>query len=1084
MATQTATIVVTDLAHSTDTRVELGEERADELRRSHDRLLSEVVVTAGGTVIKGLGDGLLVSFAGAAEAVGAAVTLQQAIETLGRRERLDLAIRVGVSSGDVAFEAGDSFGTPVVEASRLCDAARPGQILIADVVRVLARGRGGHDVTPVGVLELKGLPDSVEVYEVRWEPVRTPGDLRARSPYVGRVSERRTLVGRFEAAAGGAGDLVLVTGEPGIGKTRLVEEVCAEVAGDGNVTVLVGGCHDGDVVAYAPFVEALSAWVRRTSVETVARLLGAEAPVVGRIVPAIKATLPEVGEPIPVPAEEATARLHDAVRLVFERLAEESPVVLVLDDLHWADESTVGLTRAVARQARLSRMLVVATYRDTDLDRRHPLAKALPLLRREVEPTRIALDGLVLDDVRSMLEQLADHEVTEPFVQLLTRQTDGNPFFIREMLLHLTESGLLRFEGGRWVADDDIGLAIPEGVREVVGKRLSQLSDAANSLLTVGSLFEVAFPLSVAASVAKLEEDEALDAVDEALAARVVQPSAVFDHYAFTHALFRQTLQEELNLSRQVRLHRAIAEGLEKALGAEPSPDEAASLARHWQLSAALPGSERGVPYALAVARHAIDRYAPREAYDAYATALELLPEGDERELPVRLDKTEAALLAGIPEPEIVAEARELGHLAAATHGEAAAADALARVTRFAIPLGDHGCTWTLASEGRQWLDPNRRDSTWLVLRTLELDEADFHDPDQPGIPLDSPARRQVHDIFEHLDPADRPGLPMAPSSREVALRFVEDGRRANIEIIGLWYAMWSAGEFRALADEYHNDLAKVREVGSSQSEAFMLAVLSRTFAVLGLHEEADEALARGFGLLDRIPDNTNPAFQLFAAQQALAYIRGVKVGATDLSLLGEMADRPSTRWAALAIEAANAAAFARHGSVEEALHSLERILIGIARAPGWAPNYPFVVAEAASSLFSLNRADHAEIIEANLREKVLEPDLRYDLVDSRVAMAQLCSVTGRAGEASFWFDEAERVLTEEGCGPLLVSLNHDRALTHLRLGHDGDSEQFRAALASARSGCQHPAMVPWLERLDTLEAEAATHPIGPIGLR
>lgn len=279
---------------------------------------------------------------------------------------------------------------------------------------------------------------------------------------------------------------------------------------------------------------------------------------------------------------------------MLERLAAGRPVVVVLDDLHWADGATVGLLRVVARKATTLPVVVVGTYRDTDLDRRHPLAEALPLLRREVEPTRLALAGLPTEAVHDLLERLADHDVPETFAALLAQQTDGNPFFLREMLIHLADIGALRFEDGVWVAAEDIAAVIPEGVREVVGRRLSLLSEESQRLLGVGALFEVAFPLAVAAEVAGLDEETALDAVDEVLAAQVVTATESFDHYAFSHALFRQTLVAELNPSRQVRAHRTIAEALDKRIGVAPTAAEAAVLARHWHLSAALPGAERG----------------------------------------------------------------------------------------------------------------------------------------------------------------------------------------------------------------------------------------------------------------------------------------------------------------------------------------------------------------------------------------------------------------------------------------------------------------------------------------------------------
>src|SRR5438477_164503 len=151
----TATVLFTDLVASTQVRQALGDERADDLRRAHDRILREAITSHGGTEVKGTGDGLMVTFAAAAEAVSAAVEMQRSILRLGRRSPVPVGIRIGISAGDVAWEGGDCFGTPVVEASRLCDAAEPGAILASEVVRLLAGSRGGHVFHPVGALELR-----------------------------------------------------------------------------------------------------------------------------------------------------------------------------------------------------------------------------------------------------------------------------------------------------------------------------------------------------------------------------------------------------------------------------------------------------------------------------------------------------------------------------------------------------------------------------------------------------------------------------------------------------------------------------------------------------------------------------------------------------------------------------------------------------------------------------------------------------------------------------------------------------------------------------------------------------------------
>ena len=254
-------------------------------------------------------------------------------------------------------------------------------------------------MTSIGDLELKGLSEPVPTFDVGWVPAAGVADLRARTPYVGRAREREVLAGRLAAARDGTGGLVLIAGEPGIGKTRLAAEVCAQID---ELMVLAGGCHDGDVVPYAAFAEAITDWARRTPAAQVRAVVGDDAAVVARLAPAIREVVPDAGEPLPVSPDAETARLHDAVGQLLARLSQTTPVVLIVEDLHWADDATVGMLRVLSRLAARTRLTVIGTYRETDLDRRHPFAHALPLLQREVEPTRIALDGLDAGDVHAV----------------------------------------------------------------------------------------------------------------------------------------------------------------------------------------------------------------------------------------------------------------------------------------------------------------------------------------------------------------------------------------------------------------------------------------------------------------------------------------------------------------------------------------------------------------------------------------------------------------------------------------------------------------------------------------------------------
>ncbi|MGK2928515.1 MAG: ATP-binding protein, partial [Acidimicrobiales bacterium] len=614
MSSQTATILVTDLVGSTELRVALGEERAEALRRVHDRLLTDAVTGNGGEVVKGLGDGVLALFSGAAEAVGAAVAIQQAVAAHVQRRPDDrLSVRVGISAGDVTLEDDDCFGTPVVEASRLCAEAAGEEILVADLVRLLARGRGDHEFTPAGERTLKGLPDPVPVATVGWsraapDGAPMPSALRVAQWYdfAGREAERATLLDRWKAAVdAGEPGLVVVSGEPGIGKTRLVAEL-ASTAHDGGATVLYGRSEEELDVPFRPWVEALEHLVGHVPGEVLAVHLDEWGSDLVRLVPGL-----DVPEPPRTDPDSERLRLFGAVTDLLTRAGEESPVLVVLDDLHWADDSSLLLLRHLVRNMDEARVLVVGTYRDTDLTRTHPLAAALADLRREAGVERVDLTGLDQDEVTLFLTQAGGNEVDPEQVTVLAEmvwtETEGNPFFIGEVLVHLVESGALVQREGRWEGDrgliEQIGL--PEGIREVIGRRLAGLDEATNELLRAAAVIGPAFDAAVLAEAVDREVDDVVRVLDDAGSRRlVIEDDDVLDRFRFAHALIRQTLLEELRTGRRVRLHHRVALALE-ARGAP-----AADLSHHFSEAAALVDAEKAIAYAGLAAEEAAGRLA------------------------------------------------------------------------------------------------------------------------------------------------------------------------------------------------------------------------------------------------------------------------------------------------------------------------------------------------------------------------------------------------------------------------------------------------------------------------------------------
>ncbi|MGZ8763104.1 MAG: ATP-binding protein [Acidimicrobiia bacterium] len=567
---RTCTILFTDLVGSTELRTSLGDDAFDERRRAHDHLLAETIERHHGEVVKFGGDGVMAVFGSAADALSCAVAVQQGVAR-DRGHEASLDVRVGVSAGDVAEEQGDFHGTPVVEAARLCDVARAGQVLAADVVRVLAGTRGGHQFSPMGALELKGLPDPLVAWEIPWTvdvasaptvPVRL-AEVGARGRCVGRDEELDTLVDAWKRSMTGERRLVLVAGEPGIGKTRLAAELAARVVDHGGVA-LHGWCDEDMGAPFQPWVQAVSAFVRTAEVDELNEIMVGIGPDLARLVPELGARLPELAATQPTDAETERARVVDAIDVFVERVSASRPLLVVLDDLHWADRPTLTLLVRLLRSDRPGAMLFVGTYRDTDVDRRHPLADTLGDLRREPRAARVSLDGLDEAGLGALLADRAGHDAPEDFVRLLSEGTDGNPFFVEEVLAHLVETGAIVHRDGVWTTDLAPGeIGLPEGVRDVVGRRLSRLSDDANDLLSVAAVVGREFDLATVSAAGRFERDATLDVIEAALrTGLVVEVPNLTGRYAFSHALVRQTLEEEVSGPKRARLHWRVGEAL------------------------------------------------------------------------------------------------------------------------------------------------------------------------------------------------------------------------------------------------------------------------------------------------------------------------------------------------------------------------------------------------------------------------------------------------------------------------------------------------------------------------------------------
>ena len=440
----------------------------------------------------------------------------------------------------------------------------------------------------------------------------------AGSPFVGRDAELERLHERWRQVCGGERAAVVLGGEAGIGKTRLAAELAGAVHEQGAL-VLYGRCDEGLAVPYQPFVEALRPYARAAGLDRQRAELGELAPELGRLLP----ELAGLGEPLRADPESERFALFEAVAALVEAMTPQRRALLVLDDLHWAANPTLLLLRHLIRSERTLRVLLLGTYRETELDAGHQLVQLLADLHRDASVQRLSIGGLQRPAIAALLETAIGHALnggTSQLVEALGTQTAGNPFFICELLAHLVESGATSIGVERSCGVTAAELEAPERLRQVIVQRVGRLLAPAGRALSVAAVAGATFSFVLLEHVLG-ERSGVLDALDEAVAAGLLTEVGRGE-YVFAHALVRQTIYGQLGSARRIRLHRQLGEALE-ALGDGDAHVEA--LAHHFAQAAADGQGVKAAAYALAAGRRAIARLGYEEAAAHSERGLEAL---------------------------------------------------------------------------------------------------------------------------------------------------------------------------------------------------------------------------------------------------------------------------------------------------------------------------------------------------------------------------------------------------------------------------------------------------------------------------
>jgi class 3 adenylate cyclase len=622
------TVLFTDIVGSTELLGALGEQAMDRCVREHFRLLRTAIAAHGGREIKSMGDGLMVTFSVEADGLACAVDMQAAIARQHLPGDRTMRMRVGLHRGPTIEAEGDHWGTTVVVARRVCDIAQAHEILTTDVL-VAAAGTDRALVRDLGPMALKGLAEEVAVCALQWdgapetrspasEPLRVelPESLRRGGAFVGREAEIERLDSLWQAAAAGERRVLLLTGEPGIGKTSLVTELGRRVHARGAI-VLHGRCDESISAAFQPIVEALRQLVGALSPARLRTQLGGWAPDLARL-------LPEVGDALIGAAPRSTSDpetdqllMFQAVSQLLSTTARRTPILLLVEDLHWADAATVELVRHLAAQPPAA-LAIVATLREGELADDHPLGEHA---RRPLE--RLALTGLDEPDLAALLAAEGGRAPDPALARALRAQTGGNPLHAEELTRAWSHAGSVVVRDRQLVLAGGSAAPMPASdMRGIIEQRIGRLPADTRRVLTLGSVLGQRFSLDILEQILAVDEPpDLVAALAVAVGERIVARAG--EDYTFAHALIRNATYARVGTTRRARLHRQAAEAIEETAGA--TSERLPELAYHFARCAHDGRLAKAVEYALRAGRESLDQLAHERGATHFATALELL---------------------------------------------------------------------------------------------------------------------------------------------------------------------------------------------------------------------------------------------------------------------------------------------------------------------------------------------------------------------------------------------------------------------------------------------------------------------------
>ena len=898
----------------------------------HDALIAAAVIAHDGTLMKtkGEGDSTLSVFTRASGAVAAALDAQQRLADATWPGDLALRVRMAVHTGEAHERDGDYFGPSVNRTARLRDLADGGQVLASSATAELVRDRlpEGAALLELGHHRLRGINQPEWVFAVvegaaaatATVEVPLPGPLVALDddPFVDRAAEMAMFRELWDDIRTRGARAVLVCGEPGIGKSRLVARVAAEAREAGG-TVLYGRCDEGLAVPYQPFVDALRAYVAALPPGVVRAQAGHAAADLARLVPEVREKLPGLAAPATTEPDAERYLLFDAVATIVRAAAERGPVMLVFEDLHWAARPTLLLLRHVVRALGLDAVAILATYRDTDVHLNSDLDELLADLHRDSHVDRLTLGGL---DIASVAKLVGDEPGAEEVARAIHAETDGNPLWVMELLAHLAT-------GERRPAE------LPQGVRDGIQRRLGQLSPTTQRVLASASVVGREFDLWVVEQLLDgVSGDDVVDAVEEALAAKLlIEVPGRAGRVTFTHSLVRQAVAENLSAVRRARMHWRIARALDERADSSTRLTE---IAQHALAGVAVSGDvDWAVESAVRAAQRASSALAHEQAADLYRQALEIAdPDDAGRRCDLLLAQAEADALAGDGRraDETFAIAAELARAIGDPERLARAALRTGQLQHFGVPAPDPEQVGLLES-ARRGLGPEPSELLVLVLTRMALLLAYSHERTRAGdLARDAVAMARELGERRALGAALLAQLNTSLSSGQIAHRLAiaeevsQLAEECGDDPLALHGAMWRAHTLLAVghieaytrAVERFSDLAERARLPVYLAQARMYA---STGALIRGDTAHGEALANDALLMGA--QHSGLVLQLYGAQMLWTWWQQGRLPA----LANEFAEIINQSPGSFpAVRAARALMAAETGDIDSAAREVEEL--------------------------------------------------------------------------------------------------------------------------------------------------------------